>query len=284
MEIKPRNAKLVYVEVPGQLTEVCVKPGQFVRQGTVLARLSSFDLELTVAELEGKREQYQARLNGLRHAGSDDEDAAAELPQVREMIKMLEDQLVQRRADVARLTLIAPIDGTVLPPPENSGRSESPGDLKSWTGTPFAKKNLGATLPESTVFCEIGDPHQMEADLIIDQDDLEFVMEDQSVAIKLDELPHRTFHSSIVEIAKIDLKVMPKSLSSKAGGDTATKTDEASGAEKPFSTSYQALAPLDDPEGILANGLKGQAKISTNWQTLGRQARRYLSRTFNFRL
>ncbi len=182
LEIKPRNAKMVYVEVPGQLKEVLVRPGQFVRQGTVLARLSNYDLELTVADLEGRREQYVAKLNGLRHAGSADEDAAAELPQIREMVKMVEDQLVQRRADIARLNLIAPIDGTVLPPAETPSRGgESAGELKGWSGTPFEVRNLGATLPESTLFCEIGDPHQMEADLVIEQDDLEFVHEDQPV-------------------------------------------------------------------------------------------------------
>jgi hypothetical protein len=76
---------------------------------------------------------------------------------------------------------------------------------------------------------------------------------------------------------------MPQHLTTKAGGEAATKTDET-GKEKPFNTSYQALAPIDDPEGILASGLKGRAKISTRWQTLGAQAGRYLARTFNFRL
>ena len=91
------------------------------------------------------------------------------------MIKTLEEQLIERRADLARLELIAPVDGTVLPPPTSRDQPESPGQLKSWSGSPFAKKNIGATLPESTLFCEIGDPHQMEADMIIEQDDMEFV-------------------------------------------------------------------------------------------------------------
>jgi putative peptide zinc metalloprotease protein len=284
LEIKPRNAKSVYVEVPGQLKEVLVKPGQYVRRGTVLARLTSLDLELGVADLVGRHAEYVAKEKHLRHSKSDNEQAASQLPQMREMLKMLEDQLVERRADLARLELIAPIDGTILPPRENTDHSESSGQLKGWTGTPFEPRNLGATLPESTLFCEIGDPHQMEAELIIEQDDLESVHKGQAVAIKLDELPHRTFRSEIVEIDLVDLKVMPHSLSSKAGGEAVTKTDEASGTEKPFTTSYFALAPIDDPEGVLTNGLKGRAKISTRWQTLGRQARRYLSRTFNFRL
>jgi putative peptide zinc metalloprotease protein len=282
LEIKPRDAKLVFVEVPGQLKEVFVRTGQFVHQGDVLARLTNPDLELAVADLQGKHAQYRAKLHGLSHSRNDP-DAAAEIAPVREMIKTLEEQLAEKRADLARLEIVAPADGTVLPPPNNGGQSDAPGQLKSWSGSPFAKKNIGATLPESTLFCVIGDPHLMEADLLVEQDDLEFVREKQDVAIKLDVLPHRTFHSHIVEIATIDLKVMPQHLTTKAGGEAATKTDET-GKEKPFNTSYQALAPIDDPEGILASGLKGRAKISTRWQTLGAQAGRYLARTFNFRL
>jgi putative peptide zinc metalloprotease protein len=282
LEIKPRDAKLVFVEVPGQLQEVFVRTGDTVREGTVLARLTNPDIELAVADLQGKCAQYRAKLNGLNHARNDP-DAAAEIGPVREMIQTLEEQLIEKKADLGRLELIAPADGTVLPPPHNPDQPDAPGQLKSWTGTPFAKKNIGAMLAESTLFCEIGDPHKMEADLLIEQDDLEFVRQKQDVTIKLDVLPHRTFHSWIGEIAIIDLKVMPQHLTMKAGGEAATKTDE-SGKEKPFNTSYQALAPIDDPDGILAIGLKGRAKISTRWQTLGSQASRYLSRTFNFRL
>ncbi len=200
------------------------------------------------------------------------------------MVKIVEEQLIERQADLARLELVAPADGTVMPPPHNAGQNDSPGQLKGWTGTPFSKKNIGATLAESTLFCLIGDPHMMEADMLIEQDDLEFVHKGQPVTIKLAELPHRTFHSLIVEVDTIASQGHAALiLTSKAGGEAATKTDET-GKEKPFNTSYEALAPIDNPEGILTNGLKGRAKISTSWQTLGRQARRYLSRTFNFRL
>ena len=93
----------------------------------------------------------------------------------------------------------------------------------------------------------------------------------------------RTFHSQISEIAKVDLKVAPRNLSSKTGGEVVTKTDE-SGAERPQNTSYEARAPIDDPEAVLAVGLKGRAKICTHWQSLGSAAWRYLTRTFNFKM
>ena len=63
-----------------------------------------------------------------------------------------------------------------------------------------------------------------------------------------------------------------------------SKTDPASGEERPMSASYQASAYLDDEEGELRIGLRGRAKIHVAKQTLGRRFWRFLTRTFNFDL
>jgi putative peptide zinc metalloprotease protein len=123
----------------------------------------------------------------------------------------------------------------------------------------------------------------LEANLIIDQDEIPFVHENDVLDIKLDELPHTTFRTKITEIANLDLQVSPKNLSNKAGGEVITETDE-SGLERPMNTSYQARAPINDDEGLLYLGLRGKAKIYTRWQTLAERSWRYLTRTFNFKL
>jgi hypothetical protein len=134
------------------------------------------------------------------------------------------------------------------------------------------------------VLCQIGDPRIMEAIMIVDQDDIEFVQEQQSVAIKLDELPNRTMTSKIEEIADNELKIAPRQLSNKTGGDVITKTDEQ-GMERPQNTSYQARAVLpEDPDNLLFIGMRGHAKIHARWQTLGKRGWRYLAHTFNFKL
>ncbi len=171
----------------------------------------------------------------------------------------------------------------MLAPPDTPDKSESPGQLKAWSGTPFDRDNLGATLSDSTLFCTIGDPTKWEANLLIEQDDIEFVEAGQTIKVKLDEFPHRNFKSAITEVAKVDLKVTPRNLSAKAGGEVITTTDP-SGAERPQNTSYEARAPIDDPDALLSVGLKGRAKIYTKWQSLGSGVWRYLTRTFNFKL
>lgn len=283
LEIKPRDAEPVYISVAGQLDEIDVKSGQAVEKDQVLGRLSNVDLDLQIAQLEGKRAEYASRLESLRRDRFEDASASLQIPQVQESLQTVKEQLAEKQADMARLKLLAPVAGTVLPPPDVPSRPEAPGQLPTWSGMPLEKKNLGAFLTESTLFCQIGNPKELEANLIIDQDDIEFIGAGDVLDIKLDELPHTTFRTHITEIANLDLKVSPKQLSNKSGGEVITETDE-SGVERPMNTSYQARAPIDDEDGLLYLGLRGKAKIYTRWQTLATRGWRYLTRTFNFKL
>ncbi len=284
LEVKAADAEPVYVDVPGRLEEINVKPGQHVHKGDVLGRLSSIDLQLSIADLEAKREQYTSKLEGLRRSRHEPQsNAGLEIPQVQESLAAVEEQLREKQEDLQRLQLVAPEDGCVLPPPETPSRSDAPGQLSNWSGTPLDRKNLGAFLNDSVLYCQIGDPQKLEAVLVIEQDDIEFIRDNQTVAIKLDEIPSWTYSSHIEEIAKNDMKVTPRQLSQKGGGDVVSKSD-ASGSDRPMNTSYQARALLEDKEGLLRVGLRGQAKIHARWQTLASRMWRYLSRTFNFKL
>ena len=51
-----------------------------------------------------------------------------------------------------------------------------------------------------------------------------------------------------------------------------------------MAVSYWASVPLDDPEGLLRIGLRGRAKVHTDWQTLGSRLWRLVVETLNFRL
>jgi len=96
-------------------------------------------------------------------------------------------------------------------------------------------------------------------------------------------LPGKVFESHVASISPETLKVSPRALSNKVGGDLATETDE-SGRERPIKPTYQANAPLDDLNGEIVIGTRGTAKIHAGYQSLGQRGWRYLSRTFNFEL
>jgi putative peptide zinc metalloprotease protein len=285
LEIKPRDADRVHVVVGGVLEEIAVKPGDEVKTGAVLGRLSNTELALDIADIEGRIAQQKARWRTLHTEQFElqNELAGQQLPEVEKSLVALGEQLKEKEGDRARLQFVAPSDGTVLPPPAMPRPPDrGTGELAKWSGSPLEPENLGAYLTPPTLYCQIGDPHKWEAQLAVDQDDIEFIRENQPVAIKLDELPNQTFHTEIAEIGP-ELKVTPRQLSSKSGGELMSKSDET-GMERPINTSYQARAAIDDTQGALVEGLRGTAKISADWQPIGKRVWRYLVRTFNFKL
>jgi putative peptide zinc metalloprotease protein len=285
LELKPRGADPIYTVVPGLLEEVFVKAGDRVAADAKLAQLSNIDLVLEIAEIKSKIQLQEAALQIATLALSENqqsESAARELPQIEESLEGLKDQLREKEQDLERLTLRAHTAGIVLPPPnmpEKPDRDDRA--LRTWSGSPMEPKNLGALLT-GVLFCQIGDPTKWDALLYIDQDDIDFIKLDQDVDILLDKYPSRRFSTKISMIGP-EVEVTPTQLSSKSGGEFMSKVDK-SGQERPMNTSYRALAPIDDANGNLVQGLRGSAKVYTAWQPIGRRVWRYMIRTFNFKL
>ena len=281
VEIKPRDADPVYIDVAGVLEEVNVKPWDKVAAGDKLGRLSNSDLEFEILELKSNLARQEIQVEVLQSARKHEPSAVHELLEVEEMIASLEEQLAQKNEEYKRLQLVARSSGTILPPPSMNRNQNRQGALPQWSGSPLNPENLGAYIA-STLFCQIGDPGAWEAELVIEQDYIEFIRENQEVAIKLDVMPYATLYSTIEEIGP-EMEFSSRQLSSKTGGDLMTKQD-ATGAERPINTSFQARAPLEDPDGNLVQGLRGTAKIYADWQPLGKRLWRFLVRTFNFDL
>jgi len=130
-----------------------------------------------------------------------------------------------------------------------------------------------------TLLCQIGDPARLEASVVLDQRDVEFVRAGQEVRVQLDQSPDRILSGTIIEIAEIDLKVTPAELLPE--GTVATRQDE-SGVPRPVSTMYQARVSLWGAESSVLIGQAGRAKIDTAPLSLARRLSRYLSHTFRF--
>ena len=293
LQIQPRDAAAVYIQVAGTLDCISVKPGDPVTPGQTLAQLRNADVDLRIAELVRRRDRYETRLANVKWQQYRDPQAAAEVLQLEEALQTVEDQLQKRRDDRKWLELTAPTGGVVLAPPWTEAREDLDGQLPGWSATPLEPRNLGCLLEEGTLFCQVGDPQRMEAILVIDQADIELVRKGQEVRILLDELlgqpiAHNTAGGeavalSIAQIAQRDLMISPKRLSTKAGGDLPTRTDPG-GMERPMSASYQASVPIDDPDGLLRSGLRGTARIRVDNASLGARLWRLAMQTINFRL
>ena len=274
LEIQARDAQPVYVVVPGELAEVYVQPGNRVTEGQPLAQLTSFELDKRIKEMEAEKERYEIELADLLRQQIRDPQVASSIAPVEESLRSQRLRLLEAKEEQKRLRLKAPEAGTVLPPPALYPPTDPEGPLPTWSGTPFVPKNLGCYLKEGTLFCQVGDPTKREAVLVINEADRPFVEVGQEVAIKLDALPHEIIEGTIERISPEQMKVSPRGLSGKSGGELATKTNPATGVEQPLETSYQASVSIDDDDQILRLGLRGRAKIhmdSSHWQTLGQQ-------------
>ena len=232
LEIQARDAQPVYVDVTGQLVSLDVVPGQQVAAGQQLAQLRSIDTDLQVAKLEGDIKAYRTRLDSLMQQSFRDYRAADQIPQVQEALNAAEDQLKEKHRDQQRLRLVAPVAGMVLPPPLTTHHEPTDEKLPAWSGTPLDPENLGATLEQGVLFCQVGDPKRLEAVLVVDQADRNMMREGQSVDLKLEGFPSTTWHSEIKEIAESELKVTPQRLSTQHGGELPSKMDPHTGVEK----------------------------------------------------
>jgi putative peptide zinc metalloprotease protein len=282
-ELRPRGEETVYVTVPGRLESLAVQSGAMVRKGAELARLANVDLDLEIAELEGKATQYESRLKSLQRERFSDPAAGLEIGTVEESLASTREQLDRKLKDRQELRLVSPRDGVVLPAASLKPQPDGGGKLPGWAGNPLDDRNLGATYREGTVLCMVGEPERFEAVMVVDQTEVEFVADGQRVDLKLDAFPWQTFTGKIDQIAETHIEAGSERLSVKAGGQVPTETD-ASGREIPISTSYEALMTLDDAEAVFIPGMRGTARIQVGSRTVGRWLLRLLWQTFNFRM
>jgi putative peptide zinc metalloprotease protein len=289
-ELQPQNAASVYVEASGELKKLHVKPGDRVEQGDLLAELENLDLEFEIERLQGERGKLLTqinRLNKLLIVPEQQAAAQAELAATQEQLVGVEEMLAKNIEDLKQLRLVAPRSGTVIPPPRvRDRRTEEDIELPSWTGTPLDPANVGATLSSDgpqNLFCQIGDPNQWEAVLVIDQDDADYVHGGEEVKLMFEESAYHVYVSKIVRRARDAMATAPPRLASTNGGPLPAQADH-DGTVRPLHTSYQAVAPLDNRNGLLRNGLVGRGRIETRPRTLADRLIRYLSRTFNFEL
>jgi putative peptide zinc metalloprotease protein len=283
-EIQPRGGQQVYTPVPGQITEVAYLPGEQVQPGDVLMQLENPELELQLLDLEGRYRQAEEAYSVLYDTRYNDKSAVDQLDVAREVRDSAKKQWEEKLREAQQLTITATAAGKIIPPPAKSDKiSLSQGRLPTWEGTPFDERNRGALLLPTDLICQIGDPHQMDAVLIIDQAYIDLVHEGQNVRVLLEAYTHKAHETTIEEIATTEVKNVSRGMSTQTQGRLETKPD-AAGQFRPLNTSYQARAPLTDLPAELQAGMQGQARIYTGWQPLAKRFYRYCAKTFHFDL
>jgi putative peptide zinc metalloprotease protein len=288
VEVQARDAETVFVDVEGGiLNEVFLRSGDQVAAGQPIAQLENIDVDIAIASLTGERDTLQAELNALTRALTlGDPSAAAQIERVHEELNVVSEKLAKEEENRKKLTLKAPKAGTILPAPRVPAQDRDEAELPDWSGSPLDPENIGATLAKATPFCLIGDPHRLEALLIIDQGDIAITdLTGREVEIMLGQSAGYVYVSTVERVSPKTKDESPRHLASIHGGELPTEMTPA-GVAKPLSPVFEAVAPLPehDPHGLLRVGLVGRGKIDAGRRTLWDRLYRYLARTFNFEL
>lgn len=282
--LQPKEARRVFVSVPGLLVSA-VESGMAVREGQTLGQLENADLAMEITRLRGRQEILRTQLDSLKrrsahqtHLGT--RDSGSEIPATEQALADVEQRLEKRLEEQARLNLTAPTAGVVLPARRRPGNT-APGQLETWSGSPLDESNRGAYLETGTLFCLVGDPNRLEAMLVVNQTDIEFVRVGQRVRLQLDQLDGRYLRGRIAEISKIDIETAPPELV--AAGNLPVRND-ADGTTQLVGVFYQGNVTIDDHPHKLLPGAAGRARIHAESRSLARRILRYLSSTFRLQL
>ena len=241
--IEPHEAASVYVEAPGVLAELYVKPGDRVREGDPLGRLKSVENEVTIVRLEGEIQQLTSEVMSLESMSFGDAGAQSRVTQLNEAIDSARELLEKQREDADRLLLRSPRDGVVIPPDYKKDQKRDEKELPSWHGSPLDPRNLGATLGAGERFCRIGDPLRLEARLLVPQTNIDLVSEGQKARMMLNQSTDLVYVGRVESISYEEIEATPPRLSSQSGGVIATQPDE-SGVARPLEPHFAAVVPL----------------------------------------
>jgi len=280
-EIRPSKAGAVYAGSAGQI-EWTIDDGEQVNVDDKIAVLKNPDLEIRFADLKGEEAVAEVKLRNMVLRSRNDYALKAQLDTQVELLESIRALKAKTKEELDRLVIKAKQEGFVLPPPKKNPQEAGDGRLPGWTGTPLDPRNRGAMLTPDDLICEVGNPDEFEAVLIIDQGDVQMVREGQTVDLKLDSRRLDTFHGVIAEKSNEPLKAASTSMASQTGGDLQTEIDPRTGAIKPRSVSYQARVPLDPSELPFRPGYRGSAKVHVDPMSLGARLWRVIAQTFNF--
>jgi putative peptide zinc metalloprotease protein len=275
--LKLAKPEVVYVETEGRLVELNVKNGQWITKDTVLAKLSNPEKQKEL--IQRQQDQEISFTKYLFFKQSPERANRAQAMQAKEYADKLEPMIEKIAGQIGKLTLVSNRDGQVVGAPHRAGVGQwlKPGK----TTDPEAKT-------EKPFFCEIGDPHHLEAHLILDQADIHLIKTSNDAWLKVHGKAETTYKSKVSEIAKRTSDEVPTELSNMAEGEVASKPDPKTGSAKPLTAVYEIIIPVENGNLELEPGLRGFAKIEggTYWyqHTLAWQLLRWWNKVFNFQL
>ena len=240
--LEPGASARVRAEVPGQVQNVYVKPGDTVKTGQLLAVLQNPEI---AADADSLRHQLALASSQLRN-GQDRSDFDSAANAVRDR-GLLQQELAVAEKRAAALEIRAPIDGVVA------------------TGNLVQK--TGSFLAAGDEFTQIVDRSTMKARILVRDWDLQDVRKGAAVKVKVVPFPFRTYSG------KVD-RIYPASASDRP----VTQTEQLERLGQQLTNYFAVDVEFANPDGSLREGMTGTAKVSGKRGSLAWQASRAMWR------
>ena len=271
--LKLAKPEQVYAEVEGRLVDMPVKNGAWVtKDGDILASLSNPEKQKEF--LQRQQDHDIAWFKALWYDKSPEPENRAQAKQFEKFAEKLEPAIKNISDQIGKLTLVSHRTGQVVM--IGAEDDDKAGQL--------IKPKVGQWLKPGKPYCEIGDPHKLEAHLILDQTDIHLIKPDNEVWLKIYGKSETTYKSRVAEIAPRTSEEVPTELSNMASGEVASKPDPKTGSAKPLTAVYELIIPVDNSNLELEPGLRGFAKIDGGSYTLAWWLHRWWNKVFNFQL
>lgn len=269
----PLSQRSVVVEDEGNfLAELLVKDGESVKAGQPLARFNNLDLtmqyEITLKQIPLVKKQIEALIQQQQSSSNRQGPIGGQLIKAQGELDRLEHGQQQLRKQQERLTLRAPIDGTVM--------------------KLVPREQLGNLLHRGTELCVIGDASRLRAIFLVAPADKDLISENDEAYVRIHGRGYNYWKGHITTIANKETSEIPHQLSTKYGGDVPTESKQAEGEqrqiEQPQSQHFMVTLELDEHDAAIHPGVMGRVKVMVPPRTLAWRFYRYLNSTLNWRL
>lgn len=260
--IAPEAPSRVYANTAGRLVTLAVRDGDMVKKGDLIAQLSNLDKQRERASMQEELELN--RVKAAYFSRSKDLEGRRLARQHSTLADELEPVVARINDQISHLYLVADRDGQVIGVPK--------------------RETTGSWVRPDKAFCEIANPKKLQAQVIIDQGDVDLLQTGSKAWVKIYGLSERTYRTEITEIASRNRDEIPAELSNVGGGEIAAEQDKKTGKIKSVSAVFELLLPLDNEDLSLHVGQRGFAKIDGGTSTLAWFVWRTLSKTFHFAL
>jgi len=263
-EVKPRRYVDIGANPSGRIVKLFVKEGDRVKKGQVLARIEAeryeagarqsaagvqaakADLDRSIADVavarlvyERTKRMYEEKLVSDQvydQAEADMKMKAAAVESARKRVAQLQAAHDSNTDELAKTTVICPMDGIVTSLPKEEGEVV-----------------IGAQSFSPTVIMTVADLSVMEAEVMVDETDIRSVRLGQQAEVRVDALEGLKIKGDVTEIGA----------SAIVRGQTAAQTSSNAGNTGNQAKDFKVTITLKDPPAEIRPGLNATADITT---------------------